>query len=442
MGERVVVIGHGAREHALAHKLAYGVAGSSTREREVIVVGGNAGLAKEFECLKPVQGDIPELVELCGRIAPDLVVIGPESYLAEGIKDAMGKIATFGPSKNASALEASKYFTKMICTDAKIATATFQKFTDLQSALRGVDEHYGENVVIKVDGLCAGKGVTVCRDKKIARETLHELFEHDGFARLGTRDHVVIIEEFLEGSEVSVFGLANKEEVVLFCPMQDYKRLYDDDRGPNTGGMGAIGPLGENINLRRAFLDRIREDIFRPVLRIMNKQGRNFSGLLYAGLMLTKNKVFLLEFNVRFGDPETQALLFGTRPDIYPLLKAIALAEPFDEEFWQSELLAMETSIAIVLASAGYPFESCAAAPISLPKRLSPATKSFFASTITNEFGDLMTGNGRVMSIVARGLGVDGARALGYEQVRQIEFAGMQYRKDIGTHVTDLRALR
>jgi phosphoribosylamine--glycine ligase len=213
--------------------------------------------------------------------------------------------------------------------------------------------------------------------------------------------------------------------------------LWNFDEGPNTGGMGAVGPLG-NEHQRKGFLDRIKEEIFRPTLRAMVKNGRKFSGLLYAGLMLTKGKAFLLEFNVRFGDPETQALLFGTRADIYPLLFAIAHNAPFDQEMWQKKLLDMETTVAIVMASEGYPLmQKKEAVPITLPKLASDRLKIFFAST-TAEAGNLMAGSGRVMSVVARGGGVDEARALGYEAVREIAFLGMQYRQDIGALVTDL----
>lgn len=438
MGERVAVIGHGGREHALAHKLSYG--SSESRIRDVVVIGGNGGLLKDFECIKPNNDSHENIIRICKRLAPDLVVIGPEGYLAEGLVDQLrdAGITTFGPTKAAARLEASKYFAKQICDDAKILTARFKHFYDLSTAEHFVETYPREHLVVKVDSLCAGKGVTVCTSKQEALRVLQKLYLEDGFRRLGTKDCSVVIEEFLPGAEVSVFGVAHNTEVELFCPLQDYKRLNDADLGPNTGGMGACGPLGIDIDERQQFLERVREQIFLPVLTAMHKRGQPFSGLLYAGLMLVEKQSYLLEFNVRFGDPETQALMFGTRADIYPLLKTCAEGAPFDHAYWHRELLAMQPTVAIVMTSAGYPEKATPEATITLPSEPTADTHIFFAATKTCSSGALAAMNGRILSVVARAPAVASARALGYGLVRKIEFAGAHYRHDIGTHITKL----
>lgn len=440
MGERVLIVGSGAREHALAHKLSCGEGNQTDRTRQIFVLGGNAGLGRDFECVEPKRAGIMGMVEAAQRIAPSLVVIGPESHLAAGLVDAFYShgIRAFGPSMKAAQLEASKAFSKKVCNKAQVPTARHEHFKDLRSARLFVSRNPHDEMVIKVDGLCAGKGVTVCHSKEEAISTLTGLFDRDGFARLGVKDQAIIIEEYLCGSEVSVFGVADGADVALFCPMQDYKRLLDLDQGPNTGGMGAVGPLGEDRAHRASFLQKVKEQFFLPVLKEMAREGIRFSGLLYAGLMLTEKGPHLLEFNVRFGDPETQALMLGTRADIYPLLYGIAYAEPLDMAFWQDELLDMEPAISIVLAGAGYPFEGVSREPISLPKQAFDGTKLFFAATAIDEAQNLLAGTGRVVNVVARGSTIEEARALGYGLVREIKFLGMQYRSDIGTNVTNL----
>ncbi len=441
MGERVVVIGKGAREHALAHKLAFGLPQAPNMIRDVFVLGGNAGMAREFECWAPRTPELDELVERCKKIRPDLVVIGPENYLAQGLKDRLeaAGLAAFGPTQKAAQLEASKYFAKQICLDAQVTTAAAERCDNLSHAEQTVLQKPDGPIVVKVDGLCAGKGVSVCHNKAEALGVVRDLFSDNGFGRLGVSDHTVVIEDFLKGHEVSVFGLAQGTAVQLFCPMQDYKRLCDNDKGPNTGGMGAVGPLGKNAEEGARFLDRIKEEIFLPTLSAMAKRGEPFYGLLYAGLMLVDTKPFLLEFNVRFGDPETQALLFGTNADIYPLLLACALKAPVDGDYWQSQLLTMTPTISIVMASADYPLSNTKRkTPITLPHTMPHDAKVFFASCDVDDGGQLLASSGRVLNVVARGSAVAAAQALGYEIVRQIEFAGMHYRQDIGTHLTEL----
>ncbi len=441
MSKRVVVIGQGAREHALAHKIAFGLSSSTNAVRDVVVIGGNAGIARDFECVSTDLGDLGEIASVCKRLAPDLVVIGPETFLAQGLADVLASegMLVFGPTKRAAELEASKYFAKQICADANVITARFANCDTLSSALSYVSRLSSENVVVKVNGLCAGKGVVVCHSKSAAEAALKTLFEEDGFARLGVNRQSVLLEEYLPGSEVSVFGVATGEDVVLFCPMQDYKRLLDHDQGPNTGGMGAVGPLGENDEARKQFIHHIKETIFLPTLKSMARCDRPFSGLLYSGLMLANCKPSLLEFNVRFGDPETQALLFGTRADIVPLLSSVASNQGIDEDYWQQKLLDMDPAISIVVAGEGYPSgKAYVPKPIKISSLKEESVKVFFASVGSNDDGTLSAQGGRVLNVVARAHRVAEARALGYDALKEISFDGMHYRNDIGLRVTDL----
>jgi phosphoribosylamine---glycine ligase len=438
--ERVLVVGHGAREHALAHKLAFGQIKNTKSMRDVIVLGGNPGIARDFECVTPRRPGIPGMVEAALKISPDLVVIGPENYLADGLQDALHAqgIKAFGPNKNASQLESSKSFTKQVCTIANVQNASFAQFADFETSAAYIKSHPHEKLVIKVDGLCAGKGVFVCSDKEEGLRTLHHLYRESGLLSLGINDPTIIIEEYLSGFEVSVFGAAHGSDVALFCPMQDYKRLKDFDQGPNTGGMGSVGPLGNNHNHRQHFLDRIKETIFLPILTAMKSIDMPFSGLLYAGLMLTPQGIKLLEFNVRFGDPETQALLTGSKADIYPLLHGIAVGQKLDVDYWQQELLDMEPTISIVIASSGYPLGHYPQQPITLPKTLPDQAKIFFAKTAVDDSLNLLSDNGRVLNLVASGPTIEEARSLGYKLVSDINFRGMHYRFDIGTEITEL----
>lgn len=437
---RIVIIGQGAREHALAYKLSSQSFAGIQKGHEVLLMGGNPGIAREFECFDITQNSLPDIALRTKKLEPDLVVIGPENYLAQGLTDMLEAqgICVFGPNQKASQLESSKIFMKDICAKAQVAHAAHAQFHDLASAKAFVEQHPHERLVIKVDSLCAGKGVFVGTSKQDTLKTLEYLYLHHGFSKLNTQEQNIIIEEFLPGFEVSVFAAVSMQNIVLFCPMQDYKRLNDYDQGPNTGGMGAVGPLGNTIDERRLFLDHIKEKVFLPVLHTLKSLNTPFCGLLYAGLMLTEEGPQVLEFNVRFGDPETQALLFGTKADIFPLLKALAQNQPIESDYWQKELLNMDPAIAIVAASSGYPFADSKQALLSYPGQLPNKSAIFFAKTALNQDGMLLADNGRILNVVARGHTIEDARALGYKLLSQINFFGMQYRSDIGTNITQL----
>lgn len=437
---RIVIIGQGAREHALAYKLSFQSTDEAQKQHQIIIMGGNPGAARDFECLDITHNSLQDIASCTKKLKPDLVVIGPENYLAQGLSDILQGhgICVFGPNQKASRLESSKIFMKDICDKARVANASYAQFHDLLSAKAFVAQHPCERLVIKVDSLCAGKGVFVGTSKQDTINSLEQLFLHNGFSKLNVHKNNIIIEEFLPGFEVSVFAAVSMHDVVLFCPMQDYKRLNDHDQGPNTGGMGAVGPLGNTNAERSQFLDHIKEKVFLPVLHTLKNLNTPFSGLLYAGLMLTEQGPKVLEFNVRFGDPETQALVFGTKADIFPLLHTLAQNQPIEADYWQKQLLSMDPTVAIVAASSGYPFADSNQAPLSYPTKLPNNSTIFFAKTALNEDGMLVADNGRVLNIVARGRTIEDARSLGYKLLSHVNFLGMQFRSDIGTNITQI----
>ena len=339
MGDRILVVGQGAREHALAYRLEKNDDGQKDPDRQVMVLGGNAGIARNFECFAAASS-LGGVVEQIKQIKPDLVVVGPESWLDQGLVDALTEqgIAAFGPSQRAAQLESSKIFMKDLCESASVRTAAYKRFNDKFAAISWLKTRPEAQFVIKADGLCAGKGVHVAHDKEDALSHLNYLFDEGGWLSLGAKKKDFLIEEFLNGQEVSVFGAANGDDVALFGPLQDYKRLKDGDLGPNTGGMGAVAFLGRDDEERAKFLEVVKTEVFLPVLRQMASKQKPFKGLLYAGLMLVDGRINVLEFNVRFGDPETQALMMALNTDIYPLLSQIAHNDSCNLTLWQKKV--------------------------------------------------------------------------------------------------------
>lgn len=439
MSERIVVVGSGAREHALAFRLMRNEDGQIEKSRQVMVVEGNAGIAREFECIKPDGEGMIGVVNTLSRLKPDLVIIGPEAWLEAGIVDVLHEknIAAFGPQKNAARIESSKAFMKKICQKAQVSTANYQQFCEAAPALAWLRQQNEAPHVIKIDGLCQGKGVYIAHDKDDAKNHIEFLF-NKGFAQLGLKSHDLIVENYLTGYEVSVFGVTDGHDVALFNPLRDYKRLKDGNEGPNTGGMGAVAFLGSDQEERNQFLQRVKEEIFLPVLRQMSHENQPFKGLLYAGLMVNQDAINVLEFNARFGDPETQALMMALKCDIYPLLAQIAHGDRPDFSVWQSKLSNAESAVAVVLASAGYPSKSLDINEITLPTFVSENTRIFFASTQINDQGALCAASGRVMSVVQRAHSVSEAQENVYYTVDQIDFVGKQYRRDIGQNLNAL----
>jgi phosphoribosylamine--glycine ligase len=416
----VLVLGGGGREHALAWKIAQ----SPMLERLVCAPGnpGTAGLATN----RPVVANDPAAVTALARDErTELVVVGPELPLTRGVADALRRagIPVFGPDAAAARLEASKAFCKEVMASAGVPTAGHRTFDDPRAA----EAHARAlgRVVVKADGLAAGKGVVVAATADEAVEAVRAL------SALGEAGSRLVLEEVLEGEEVSVIALTDGERFVLLPPAQDHKRLLDGDRGPNTGGMGAVTPVG----LDPAALARIGETVIAPVLREMARRGHPFSGALYAGLMLTTAGPRVLEFNARFGDPEAQVLVLQLGEDLLPLLHACATRTLVGRPL----TVAPGASVGVVLASAGYPGAPRTGVPITGVERLTGTTQVFHAGTALEQ-GKLVTAGGRVLTVCARAPSLSEARQVAYGAAGRIHFEGMQLRHDIGERAARSRA--
>lgn len=413
---RVLLVGSGGREHALGWRLA-----QSPRVSELMSVPGNPGLAGLGPVIEGVDpGDVGAVAAIARMHAVDLVVIGPEGPLAAGVSDAVGRlgIPVFGPSRAAARLEASKSFAKEVMERAGVPTARAWSFDHRDAASSHLRSHPGPYVV-KADGLAAGKGVLVTEDRDDALDWVDRCFD-GGFGEAGTR---VLIEEFLEGPELSVFAVCDGEHALALEPARDYKRLRDGDRGPNTGGMGSYSP----VELPPGLLDQALERVIHPVLRQMASDDVPYRGFLYAGLALTEAGPQVVEFNVRLGDPETQVVLPRLKTDLVDVIDA-ALAGRLDsiDLEWHDA-----AAVNVVLAASGYPDAPRTGDPIRGAEGLDHNAKVFHAGTARDERGRLVTAGGRVLSVVGIGDDVSAARTAAYEAVEHIDWDGMCYRSDI-----------
>jgi phosphoribosylamine--glycine ligase len=395
---KVLIVGSGGREHALAWKLS-----ASPELDELHAAPGNPGIAGLGQC-HPVRAEDGEgLLSLCRELGIDLVVVGPEAPLVSGLVDTLrrGGVATFGPTQGAARIEGSKAFAKEVLEAAGVPTA--QRLAVARPPC-----------VVKVDGLAAGKGVFVCHTQDELDAGLWAASELGGD---------LLIEELLEGEEVSLFALSDGEHAVALAPAQDFKRVGEDNTGPNTGGMGAYSPvpgLGEHE------VEELLETVHRPVLTELALRDAPFTGLLYAGLMLTDEGPRVLEFNCRFGDPETQAILPRVVGDLLPLLMGAATGELAGEVSFGED-----AAVTVVLAGGDYPARSDSGTPIDGVEDAEGTGALVFHAGTARQGGQLVTNGGRVLAVTATGDDVGSARTRAYEAASRISFAGMRYRRDI-----------
>ena len=416
---RVLVVGAGGREHALVSVIS-----ASPLCLEVHAAPGNPGIALVGKCHPIKVDDIAGQVALARSLAVDLVVVGPEVPLVLGLADELraAGIRVFGPSAAAAHVEGSKAFTKELLEAAGVDTATAFTVTTLDAA-RDAIAKLGGRCVVKADGLAAGKGVVICDDAAEAEQAAQELLD----GALGEAGTTLVIEERMEGPELSVLALCHGEAAVPLPSARDYKRIGEGGTGPNTGGMGAISPA-PGVSDEEA--QQIVETVHKPILRELVRRGIPFSGCLYAGLMLTATGPRVLEFNVRFGDPETEAVLPRLGEDLLPFLMACA-----DGTLQDGRLRTIPgAAVAVVLASRGYPASSESGTPINgVSEAGSQRDVAVFHAGTAIEDGRLVTAGGRVLAVTARGADGAAAQAAAYAAAAKIAFDGMQLRRDIGS---------
>lgn len=420
MGKKVLVIGQGGREHALVWKLA-----QSPQIEKIYAAPGNPGIAELAECIDIAVNNIDKLMEFALSAGIDLTVVGPEVPLMEGIVDRFqqANLKIFGPTAAAARLEGSKVFTKELMKKYAIPTARFDVFQDIEEA-RSCTRTYtgkGQAVVIKADGLAAGKGVVVAQSQEEADQALDSIMLERSLGEAGDQ---VVIEECLYGEEVSLFVVSDGQDFVSLISAQDHKQVFDNDRGPNTGGMGAyVNPPIYTPELNR----EVEDTIIRPVLQAMAAEGCPYQGVLYAGLMITADGPQVLEFNARFGDPETQVIMPMIKGDVLPLFEAAV------EGRMAGYQAALEegSCVCVVLASAGYPGNYEKGKLITGLNDLEAETIVFHAGTAIKD-GKVFSNGGRVLAVVHRGASIKEAINQVYSELKKISFEGMHYRSDIG----------
>jgi phosphoribosylamine--glycine ligase len=415
---KILVIGSGGREHALVWKI-----GQSPKADKVYCAPGSAGIGELAELVAIGPEQIEKLAEFAEKEKIDLTVVGPELPLTLGITDLFESrgLRIFGPNKDAAQLEGSKAFAKKILQENGIPTASFRTFTDAGLAKQYIAQ-YPAPYVIKADGLAAGKGVLICATPKEAEAAIDEILVRKAFGPAGNR---LVIEEFLAGEEASFMVLTDGEHMLPLASSQDHKRVFDNDEGPNTGGMGAYSPAPL---VTPKIYQRILDEILSPLLAGLKRKGIRYRGVLYIGLMITKDGPMVLEFNARFGDPECQPIMMRLKSDLVPLLEAtlddkLHLIQPQ----WHDD-----TAVCVVLCASGYPGSYGKGAEIHGLDRLKNWEKGFvFHAGTAKDNGRWVTSGGRVLGVTARGDTIESAVKEAYDAVGKISWNGMHYRKDI-----------
>jgi phosphoribosylamine--glycine ligase len=412
---KVLVIGNGGREHALVWRIA-------RDGHDVIAAPGNPGIEQIARCIPVGVGEHEALVALAQREQVDLVVVGPEAPLVAGLADRLraAGLITFGPGAEGAQLEGSKAFSKQFFARHSIPTARFRIVATVAEADAAIDE-IGDHVVVKADGLAAGKGVVVAADRAEAKAAAREMLEARRFGDAGT---TVIIEERIIGREVSVFALTDGKRLELLPAAEDHKTIFDNDQGPNTGGMGTVSPAWTNADI----IDRICKEILQPTVRGLAADGIDYRGVLFAGVMVdAAGAPYLLEYNCRFGDPETQPIMARMVGDFGAVLAGAARGElPVGKLAWDARV-----AVCVVVAAAGYPGNPRIGDPIGGLDHVSDDVIVFHAGT-TRRDGQLVTSGGRVLGVTALGVSVTQARERAYAVVDAIELDGKQCRRDIG----------
>jgi len=423
-----MVVGSGGREHALVETLA-----ASTLQPEMYAAPGNPGISRIAQTVDIPADDLVALRDYARENEIDLTVVGPESPLIGGISEAFWEadLKVFGPSRAAARIEGSKVFAKELMRHAGVPTARYEAFDTEAAAIAYLRAHRDYPVVVKADGAAAGKGVTVARSRDEAEEAVRESFG----GRFGAAGERVVVEECLEGREASIFVVTDGHDILPFLPAQDYKRVFDADEGPNTGGMGSYSPL---MWMEPATYAAILEDIIRPTIHQLALIGAPYTGLLYAGVMVTQTGPKALEFNCRFGDPETQALLPRLDSDLLQLVTACVEDDLAGlEATWSAE-----KAVCVVLASEGYPESPVEGQEISgLDDVRGLAGVNIYHAATREEDGVLYTAGGRVLNVVGTGPSIIEARARAYAAVELIDFPGMQYRADIALEAMEMEEL-
>ena len=424
--KKILIIGSGGRENSIAWALS-----RNESIQQIYVCPGNGGTSN-FEkciCLKTKSEDEKTIISECQRLQINLVIIGPEVPLAHGLADKMREagLTVFGPGKEGAQLEASKDWAKALMIENSIPTAKYWTAESKEEALK-ILQKFNQPLVIKADGLAAGKGVTVCETIEQSRDAIVEVFS----GKFGSAGNKIILEEKIEGPEVSIFALCDGEKLITLPPAQDHKRLLDGDNGPNTGGMGAYAPAPL---INQQDLHDLTELVLIPTLKGLKKKKIKYIGVIYAGLMLTSSGPKVIEFNCRFGDPECQALMPLMGKEFASVLFACAKGE-----LENAPKLTFKTkrSACIVAASKGYPESPQKGDKIEINIESNSSIQVFHAGTTVDKSKNIITSGGRVLSIVAQGESFDEAFELAYSNLKKIKFDGMHFREDIGYQVRNI----